>query len=144
LHTLQPYIPLFQTILWLVFIILILVVYRKYIIAIFSGLHKRIEKGSSLKAFGVEIGEQKIVTKTSDIQNIEIYGNPDLFQLLFKAESSTFKKSTKAMQVTGGCIVQVTSEKINEDGSWSIAEGLTFVPNVAIKDAPNGNGRYLS
>lgn len=51
-------------------------------------------------------------------------------------------KSTKAMQVPGGCVVQVTTQQKNPDGSYSVAEALTYVPGVKIVDAEN-NGRRL-
>ena len=49
-------------------------------------------------------------------------------------------KSTKAMEVIGGCVVQVTTQQ----GS-NIAEALTFVPGVKIVeiDGDKANGRKL-
>jgi len=38
------------------------------------------------------------------------------------------------MEVGEGCVVQVTTQQKNPDGSYSIAEALTFVPNVFIKE----------
>jgi hypothetical protein len=72
-----------------------------------------------------------------------IYGKPDRFQLLFKAKGLTWKKSTKAMETPGGCVVQVSSEQMNPDGSWSIAEALTYVPDVAILLEDGENGKCL-
>jgi hypothetical protein len=77
---------------------------------------------------------------------VELFGNPDRLQLLFKAQSDTWSKSTKAMEVPGGCLVQVSSEQRNPDGSWSIAEAVTFVPGVSVfmQDPENPRaGRYL-
>lgn len=37
------------------------------------------------------------------------------------------------MEVTSGCVVQVTTQQRNPDGSYVVAdEALTFVPNVRI------------
>jgi hypothetical protein len=49
-------------------------------------------------------------------------------------------KSTKAMQINGyGCVVQITTQQKNPDGSYAIAEAITFVPGVKIiGDAVNG------
>jgi len=79
-----------------------------------------------------------------NVPDIKIVGNGDLFQLLCKAssESEGWMKSTKAMQVWNGCIVQVTTQQRNPDGSYSLAEALTYVPGVKIVDDQN-NGRLL-
>jgi hypothetical protein len=51
-------------------------------------------------------------------------------------------KSCKAMEVPGGCVVQVTTQQKNSDGSYAVAEALTFVPGVKIVPDEN-NGRKL-
>lgn len=78
------------------------------------------------------------------VSDIKVFGNGDLFQLIAKASSEEqgWMKSTKAMETPVGCVVQVTTQQKNIDGSYSIAEALTFVPGVAIKESSNGN-RYL-
>lgn len=78
-----------------------------------------------------------------NVQDIKIVGNGDMFQLLCKAssESEGWMKSTKAMEVAGGCVVQVTTQQRNLDGSYAVAEALTFVPSVRIKDDINGGRR---
>lgn len=76
-----------------------------------------------------------------NVPDIIVVGNGDLFQLLCKASSQRegWLKSTKAMEVPGGCVVQVTTQQRNPDGSYTVAEALTFVPQVAIvKDSNNG------
>ena len=65
-------------------------------------------------------------------QNDEIYGNPNHFVVLFKVVSSNLKKSTKAMQLDNGCIIQVTTERRSPDGAWSVAEAVSFVPGAKI------------
>lgn len=83
------------------------------------------------------------VKKTTS--DIEVFGNGDLFQLISKASSKSqgWMKSCKAMQVEGGgCVVQVTTQYINPDGTKSVAEALTFVPNVRIVE--NETGRFLT
>lgn len=72
-----------------------------------------------------------------NVKDIEFFGDPDAFQLLSKASSKSegWMKSTKAMSIPGaGCIVQVTTQQRNQDGSYAIAEAITFVPNVMIEE----------
>ena len=80
-----------------------------------------------------------------NVPDIRIVGDGDLFKLLCKAssEGEGWMKSTKAMEVPGGCVVQVTTQQRNPDGSYAIAEALTFVPSVEVVDDENG-GRQLS
>lgn len=79
-----------------------------------------------------------------NVPDIKVVGNGDLFRLLAKASSQKegWMKSTKAMEVPGGCVVQVTTQQKNPDGSYAIAEALTFVPGVRI-EADENNGRHL-
>ncbi len=79
-----------------------------------------------------------------NVKDIKVVGNGDMFQLLCKASSENegWMKSTKAMEVAGGCVVQVTTQQRNPDGSYAIAEALTYVPNVVITNDVN-NGRKL-
>ena len=79
-----------------------------------------------------------------NVKDIEIVGNGDMFKLLCKASSKEegWMKSTKACEVVGGCIVQVTTQQRNPDGSYAVAEALTYVPGVRI-GADENNGRKL-
>ena len=80
-----------------------------------------------------------------NVKDIKIVGNGDSFQLICKASSEAegWMKSTKAMEVPGvGCFVQVTTQQRNEDGSYAVAEALTFAPGVKIEDDDN-NGRKI-
>ena len=79
-----------------------------------------------------------------NVKDIVVVGNGDMFRLLCKASSQAqgWMKSTKACEVIGGCIVQVTTQQRNPDGSYSVAEALSYVPGVKIADDVN-NGRKL-
>ena len=79
-----------------------------------------------------------------NVKDIKIVGNGDQFRLLCKASSEAegWMKSTKAMETPSGCVVQVTTQQRNEDGSYAVAEALAFVPGVKIADDEN-NGRKL-
>lgn len=83
-----------------------------------------------------------------NVSDLVIWGDGDMFKLLCKASSEDegWMKSTKAMEIEGvGCVVQVTTQQRNEDGLYSIAEAVCFVPGVKIiivdKD---GEQRYFS
>lgn len=74
---------------------------------------------------------------TKNVKDIVFWGNGDLFKLIGKASSKNegWMKSTKAMEIEGvGCVVQVTTQQNNQ-----VAEAVTFVPLVKIKEIKNGN-----
>lgn len=85
-----------------------------------------------------------ISSARENVKDIKIVGNSDMFQLLCKASSEKegWMKSTKAMYVKQGCVVQVTTQQRNPDGSYSIAEAICFVPDVRIIEDEN-SGRLL-
>lgn len=83
-----------------------------------------------------------------NVKDIRVVGNGDMFRLLCKASSDAegWMKSSKAMEVPGGCVVQVTTQQRNPDGSYAVAEALTFVPGVRVTDDVNpgqNGGRKL-
>ncbi len=79
-----------------------------------------------------------------NVKDIRVVGNGDSFRLLCKASSENegWMKSTKAMDVGHGCLVQVTTQQRNPDGSYVVAEALSFVPGATIVDDEN-MGRKL-
>ena len=81
-----------------------------------------------------------------NVKDIKVVGNGDLFQLLCKASSEAegWMKSTKAMEIPGGCLVQVTTQQRNEDGTYAVAEALTFAPDVCICPDENGGRRLCA
>lgn len=75
-----------------------------------------------------------------NVKDLVVFGDGDLFKLISKASSAEegWMKSTKAMDVGTGCVVQVTTQQRNPDGSYAVAEALAFVPGVEIVgEAPN-------
>lgn len=80
-----------------------------------------------------------------NVPDVQFFGNGDTFKLICKASSQQegWMKSTKAMQVPGGCVIQVTTQQRNPDGSYAVAEALTFVPGVTIAEDPKTGVRYL-
>lgn len=96
-----------------------------------------------MKEKDLEISEVKQAKE--NISDLKLYGDGDTFRLLCKASSQEqgWMKSTKVMNVYGGCVVQVTTQQKNPDGSYSCAEALTFVPNnyIDIESNPRFVGR---
>jgi len=68
----------------------------------------------------------------ANISDLKVFGDGDTFALLCKASSQEqgWMKSTKVCNVKEGCIVQVTTQQQNLDGSYSLAEALTYVPGM--------------
>jgi len=101
------------------------------------------------------VGQRNITEKTlhnsdvsgahKNVPDLKVVGNGDYFQLLFKASSQAegWMKSTKAMEVPCGCIVQVTTQQRNPDGSYAVAEAVTYVPGAAIVGDKNGGRRLI-
>ena len=77
-----------------------------------------------------DLGISDIKGAKANIPDIVVVGNGDAFKLLCKASSQEqgWMKSTKVCNVYGGCIVQVTTQQRNPDGSYAIAEAVCFVP----------------
>lgn len=65
----------------------------------------------------------------ANISDLVVYGDTDNFRLLCKASSKSggWMKCTKVCNVSGGCIVQVTTQQGD-----NVAEALTYVPGVGI------------
>lgn len=80
-----------------------------------------------------------------NVKDIVTVGNADMFKLLCKASSQAegWMKSTKACDVGPGCLVQVTTQQRNPDGSYSVAEALTYVPGVMIVPDIKHDGRKI-
>lgn len=56
LENLQSYIPLMQTLVWPVFLVILCLLFRRQVEACIVAIRKRIEEGSSIKAGPIEIG----------------------------------------------------------------------------------------
>ena len=80
-----------------------------------------------------------------NVPDVKVVGDGDMFKLLCKASSEKegWMKSTKAMTVAGGAVVQVTTQQRNPDGSYAVAEALAYVPGVKVVDDPLMGGRRL-
>lgn len=69
-----------------------------------------------------------------NVPDLQVVGE-DLFKLLSKAssESEGWMKSTKAMNVEHGVALQVTTQQRNPDGSYAVAEAVTYIPGVYVQ-----------
>lgn len=132
LEAADGYVPLIQSLVWIVVLLLIWMIFRRHVAELFNSIKQRINSGAEFKLAGLEVG--KLVTKTADLpDDVKTYGNPDQLKLLFKAQGRGWKKSTKALELPDGCLVQVTTERQSSDGDWANAEALVFVPNVKLE-----------
>lgn len=71
-----------------------------------------------------------------NVRDIQFWGDGNTFRLISKASSELegWMKSTKAMPAGNSVVVQVTTQQRNPDGSYSVAEALTTVPNAIIAE----------
>jgi hypothetical protein len=86
------------------------------------------------------LGITNVADAHKKISDIKVFGNGDTFALLCKAssESQGWMKSTKVCNIENdGCIVQVSTQQKNPDGSYSVAEALTYVPGVYMDKTGN-------
>ena len=103
---------------------------------------KQFDDGCTLAA----VSEKSLNTADQDgcrknVTDVVIFGE-DLYKLLSKASSKRegWMKSSKAMETPNGCVVQVTTQQRNFDGTYSLAEALTFVPHVKIIETKDEDG----
>lgn len=85
-----------------------------------------------------------------NVPDVVVFGDGDMFKLLCKASSEKegWMKSTKALCIPHpspsgdpvGCIVQVTTQQRNPDGSYAVAEAVTWIPYVMIVEDKNEAG----
>lgn len=68
----------------------------------------------------------------SDIKDIKV--DDDIFALLCEdsSEAEGWIRSTKVCNVSRGCVMLVSTQQRNPDGSYALAEALTYVPGVHI------------
>jgi len=81
-----------------------------------------------------------------NVKDIKFWGDGDTFKLISKAYSNKegWMKSTKAMEIAYlGCVVQVTTQQLNVDGTYAVAEAVTFVPGVKIEEFLNGDTKEV-
>ncbi len=65
------------------------------------------------------------------VSDIQFWGNGDTFKLISKASS---KKEGWMKSTNLGCVIQVTTQQKGFDGTYAIAEAVTFVPGSKIEE----------
>ncbi len=80
------------------------------------------------------LGNTDVNGTHKNVPDVVVYGDGDTFALLCKASSKNegWMKSTKVANIPGGALVQVTTQQRNPDGSYAVAEALTYAPEVWI------------
>ena len=79
-----------------------------------------------------------------NVSDIQFWGYGDIWKLISKtwSEKEGWMKSTKAMQMDTGCLVQVSTQQ-----GEHVAEAVTFIPGIVIYESKNEGGevvgRYL-
>lgn len=97
------------------------------------------------------VASEESITKTlgntdqnkcrDNVKDVIMFGD-DLFKLMSKASSDKegWMKSTKAMDTGKGAVIQVTTQQRNPDGSYAVAEAVTFVPGVTVIEVVDTDG----
>lgn len=82
------------------------------------------------------LGNTNMDDLKNNVSDVKVHGDPGRWVCVAKASSEKegWMKSTKVFELGGvhSCLVQVSTQQRNPDGSWSIAEALTYVPNVRL------------
>jgi len=94
-----------------------------------------------------DLGITSAADAKSKIPDLKVFGDGDRWVLLCKASSEEqgWMKSTKVMNVPGGCVIQVTTQQrmnginIQTEYTYALAEALTYVPGVSIGEDGKGN-----
>jgi hypothetical protein len=91
------------------------------------------------------LGNTDVNGASKNVSDLVVFGDGDMFKLMSKASSQKegWMKSTKACEVSGGCIIQVTTQQRNPDGSYAVAEALTFVPGIVIVKDFDDEGKVI-
>ena len=104
--------------------------------SIFEKTYELVEE----KQMEKDLGITEVKGAKANIKDLIVYGDGDTFALLCKASSQEqgWLKSTKVCNCKDGCVMQVTTQQRNPDGSYSVAEALTYVPrmNIDTKSEP--------
>ncbi len=96
---------------------------------------------------GKSLGNTDSEDAEENVPDIEFFGDGDAFKLICKASSQEegWMKSTKALQIDGlGCLIQVTTQQRNLDGSYAVAEALTFVKDAKIEEPSMGGNSAVN
>lgn len=163
----KVFIPLFQNLIWPLLVLVVIFSFRPQIMGLIKRMQRmkvktpvgemeivgtdNLEEAENLAKAASKVMNASIADTQGFIERIEqeegrpptIVGNPDRFQLLTKVESARLERSTKVMNVPTGCIVQVTTKERGQNGQISVAEALTFVPDLNVTIEKDTDGKLL-
>lgn len=116
--------------------------FRRSIVRLVEAIRNRLFRARSRSWEGSHLGKVMIVC-TEDMpaedEDLKKHGNPDQLRLMFKVQSESWVKSTKAMNVPGGCLVQMSTDRKQKNGRWVSAKTSTFLPNAHVAPDEDGN-----
>lgn len=95
---------------------------------------------------GKTFGNKDVEEAKRLVPDLKVFSDGDQWKLICKAysENEGWMKSTKAMEIDRvGCLVQVTTQQRNANGSYAVAEALAFVPGIRIHENVEGK-RHLT
>lgn len=79
--------------------------------------------------------------KSRRAKDLSVVGNANAFQLISGVSSNCegWARSTRAMEVQGGCIVHSSTQQRNPEGDYALSESMVYIPGVKIThDARKG------
>ena len=86
------------------------------------------------RAPGVARDRQLDATSAATSEVVADIGNADAWVCLCKAhKAGSWFKSTTAFETPSGCVLQVTTLEISDDGARRPAEALEYMPGVSMK-----------
>lgn len=90
------------------------------------------KKGSNMKS--KTLSNTNTSNARDNVPDIQFAGEENAWKLLSKAWSNKegWMKSTKAMNVPGGVVIQVSTHQRSGAGDNAVAEALVFVPGVFV------------
>ncbi len=82
------------------------------------------------------LDNEDMVTASASTPDMKVSGNPGAWVLVCKASSQSqgWMKSTKAMDVPHGVLVQVTTEHRHNGIAVACAEALSYLPGISVAD----------
>lgn len=128
LATLSPYVPLFQSLSWILFVLICAILYRSQVIGLIEIIKKRIREGSSFKAGPVELGED-----LQNLQKVKIEkSKPSLKHVDWETERTNIYKKNRGVFLT-----HIISPSIEKGQKYDIFIYLLLHKNKAITDINN-------
>ena len=119
-------VPLVQSSVWPLVFFAALLVFRAHLARL---LDMFVDRLKAAKVLGVELEINPVLNTRDFVVSTEkatgqkpvINGRPDMVELLCQVSSPTLKKSTKVMNMPGGCVVQVSTREISPNGGINLS-----------------------